>query len=311
MVFKMEKRLYIIESTNEILIQKEINKILKKIPGEYNLIKYDLTINSIEDLIEALDTYDMFLNMKVVLGYNSSFLKEKVDDTFNLNSLLKYLNNPSDNILIFITDKINNRLKLVNDILKYFEVIKPKDLNSETFVKENLEDYQMDYPTIKYFLEKVGSNLENIQEELKKLKLYKLEEKTILKSDIDLITKKNIESSIFDLIEAIIQKNKKRTYELYQYFINNGTEIFQILVLLSNQIRLIYNVKVLSNLSDALISQKLGVKEYPVKLARGKGYAYSKKELLTLLNNLAILDEDIKSGKQLPEICFLTFVMQM
>ena len=169
----------------------------------------------------------------------------------------------------------------------------------------------MDFQTIKYFLGKVGSNLENIREELNKLKSYKLADKVIKKEDIDLVVRKNIESSIFDLIEAIIQKDKAKTYELYQYFINNGTEIFQILVLLSNQIRLIYNVKVLANLSDSEISKKLNVKEYPVKLARGKGYSYRKDELLKLLKSLAILDEDIKSGRQLPDICFLTFVMQM
>ena len=84
-----------------------------------------------------------------------------------------------------------------------------------------------------------------------------------------------------------------------------------ILVLLSNQIRLIYNVKALSYLSDLDISRQLGVKEYPVKLARSKGYSYSKRELLTLLYDLSIIDSDIKSGKQLVDVSFLSFVMQM
>ena len=91
----------------------------------------------------------------------------------------------------------------------------------------------------------------------------------------------------------------------------SGTEIFQIMILLSNQIRLIYNVKSLANLSDFEISKLLEVKEYPVKLARGKAIIYKKSELLNLLYNLARLDEDIKSGKQLIEVAFLAFIMQM
>ena len=83
------------------------------------------------------------------------------------------------------------------------------------------------------------------------------------------------------------------------------------MILLSNQIRLIYNVKILNNLSDIEISNLLEVKEYPVKLARSKALMYKKDELLNLLYNLAKIDEDIKSGKQLIDVAFLSFIMQM
>ena len=304
----MEK-LYIIESDNQTLINKEIDKIEKNIKGEFELIKYDLEINTIDDVIESLDTYGLFSNKKIVLAYNPPFLVQKQED--NLDKFFKYLDNPSDNILILITPKINNVLKVVKNINKYFKIIKLNDINLEGFVKDNLEDYKMDRMTLMYFLSKVSKDLNAILTELDKLKMYKLDSKVILKEDIDLVTRESFENTIFDLIEAIIKKDKKKSYELYNHFISSGTEIFQILVLVSNQIRLIYNVKVLNTMSDSKISEILGVKEYPVKLARGKGINYSKKELLSLLHKLAILDQDIKSGKQLPNICFLTFVMEM
>lgn len=304
----MEK-LYIIESDNQTLINKEIDKIEKSIKGEFELIKYDLEINTIDDVIESLDTYGLFSNKKIVLAYNPPFLVQKQEDS--LDKFFKYLDNPSDNILILITPKINNVLKVVKTINKYFKIIKLNDINLEGFVKDNLEDYKMDRITLMYFLSKVSKDLNAILTELDKLKMYKLDNKVILKEDIDLVTRESFENTIFDLIEAIIKKDKKKSYELYNHFISSGTEIFQILVLVSNQIRLIYNVKVLNTMPDSKISEILGVKEYPVKLARGKGINYSKKELLSLLHKLAILDQDIKSGKQLPNICFLTFVMEM
>ena len=304
-------KLLIIEGDNDILIEKEINKLLKKLQEDYDLIKFDLENNLIEDVIEALDTYDMFFRKKVVVLLNPIFLNNKMDDTFNQQIFLKYLENPSENILILVTDKINNRLKLTSTILKYFKIVKIKEVSTFDFVRENLEDYQMDNMTINYFLNKVGSNFQTIKEELQKLKSYTISTKKITKSDIDMISNQNIEATIFDLIDAIIKKDKKKSYLLYEHFINNGTEIFPIIIMLSNQIRLIYNVKILSNLSDSMIASKLGVKEYPVKLARGKGYSYTKRELLYLLKELATIDEDIKSGKQLPNICFLSFVRQM
>ncbi len=304
----MEK-LYIIEGDNEFLISQEISKIKNQSKEERELIKFDLTINPIDDVIETLDTYGLFSTSKIVVGYNPPFLTQKTD--FNEAKFLKYIKNPSDNILILVTPKLNNVLKIVKTIKEYFKIITLSDINLENYVKDNLEDYKMDKVTINYFLSKVGKDLYKVNSELTKLKMYKLDTKTISKEDIDLTVRETIENTIFDLIDAIIKKDKVKSYNLYNHFIESGTEVFQILVLLSNQIRLIYNVKVLNRLSDSKISETLGVKEYPVKLARSKGLTYSKKELLTLLYKLAIMDKDIKSGKQLPNISFLTFVMEM
>ena len=307
----MNNKLYLIEGLNDVLIQKEIDKIiLDNKNDEVEVIRYDLTENLIDVEIEDLDTYDMFLKQKIVICTNPVFLQEK-DENFNTLKFEKYIKNPSDNILIIVTNKLNNRLKIVNLVNSYFKLIKIKEISYDNFVKENIKGYKMDNLTIRYFLNKVGKDYNMILQELIKLKNYKLDTKVITNSDIDLITNQNIEASIFDLIDAIIKKDKVKSYELYNHFINNGTEVFQILILLSNQIRLIYNVKVLSHLSDFEISNKLGVKEYPVKLARTKGFSYKKGELLNLLYDLSIIDEDIKSGKQLIDISLLTFVMQM
>ena len=301
-------KLILIESENSVLIQREIDNILKKLT-DYEKIQYDLLETSFDLVIEDLDTYDMILKQKVVICYNPIFLNEKID--FNEEKFLKYINNPSDNILIIVANKLNNRLKLVNLVKNSFRVITIKELSYSSFVNMNLDGYKMDNQVINYFLNKVGTNYNIIENELTKLKLYKSDSMIIKKEDVDLITNKNIESSIFDLIDAIVKKNKNVVYELYLHFLNNGVEIMQIMILLANQIRLIYDVKVLCNLSDNEISNMLSVHEYPVKLARGKGINYSKKELLNLLYNLSILDEDIKSNNCLENISFLTFIMQM
>ena len=301
-------KLILIEGENPVLIQKEIDKIINKLTN-YELIKYDLNEIEFNKIIEDLDTYDMFLKQKVIIGYNPLFLIEKTD--FKEDKLLKYINNPSDNILILVVNKLNNRLKLVTEIKKVFKIITIKNIDYNTFIENNLEDYKMDKSTIQYFLNKVGQNYNIIESELEKLKLYKVDKKIITKEDIDLVSNRNIESSIFDLIDSIVKKDKKKVYELYEHFLSSGTEIIQIMIMLANQIRLIYNVKVLNRLSDSEISNLLEVHEYPVKLARNKGYNYSKKELLNMLYNLAILDEDIKSNKCLQNISFLTFIMQI
>ena len=302
-------KLILIEGTNNNLIEEEINNILKKLTN-YEYIKYDLNNVFIDNVIEDLDTYNMFLKQKAIVCTNPLFLNEKIEN-FPEKKFLKYVNNPSDNILILVTNKLNKRLKLVTTIKNNFKIIQIKEINIHTYLKKYLDNYEMDTQTINYFINKVGTNLDNLKQELNKLKSYKLIDKVITKQDIDFICNKNIESSIFELIEAIINKDKIKSYELYNHFLNNGTEIFQIMTLLANQIRLIYNVKALNNLNNLEISKLLEVHEYPVKLAREKSYKYTKQELLNIIYELAKMDEDIKNGLCLPNISFLAFIMQM
>lgn len=304
----MEK-LYLIEGDNQILIDKEINKIIGN-NKDLDIIKYNLEEKTIDDVIETLDTYDMFERTKLVIAQNPPFYANLVED-FNYDKFLKYLENPSNNTLIIVTNKINNRLKIVKETIKYFNYLKLDNINVNSFIKNNIKDYKMDSNTTNYFINTVGNDLNIIENELNKLKLFKLDNKIIEKKDIDLICRHNFENTIFDLIDAIIKRDKSKVIDLYDYFLSNGTEVFQILVLLSNQIRLMYNVKVLSRMRDSEIASILDVKEYPVKLARGKGYNYKEEELLNILYNLGTIDEDIKSGKQIPNISLISYILKM
>ena len=127
-------KLILIEGENPVLIQKEIAKIINKLTN-YELIKYDLNEIEFNKIIEDLDTYDMFLKQKVIIGYNPLFLVEKTD--FKEDKLLKYINNPSDNILILVVNKLNNRLKLVTEIKKVFKIITIKNIDYNTFIQGN------------------------------------------------------------------------------------------------------------------------------------------------------------------------------
>ena len=66
---------YLIENDNLKLIEKENKKILDKHNFSYDeLIKYDLSTIKTTTLINELDTYSIFQDKKVVLGYDAVFL---------------------------------------------------------------------------------------------------------------------------------------------------------------------------------------------------------------------------------------------
>ena len=94
--------------------------------------------------------------------------------------------------------------------------------------------------------------------------------------------------------------------------VNYGEDIFKIFVSLSNQIRLIYQVKTLKNLTNEEIQEKLKLKNIKqVSALRYKIDKYTNNELISYLHKLAIMDEQLKLGKSIDEIVFPTFIASL
>ena len=289
---------YVIASTDKITLEEKIKELNKD--GNSEVVYYSLLEVNIERLIEDLDTINFLTSSKIIVGTDAFFLsseKVKCDIEHNLDLLEKYLDNPNkDNYLILVTDTLDKRKKIVSSILSKCELIEElTDIDS--IIKKHLEDYKMDTRSISLLKEYCSNNNERIINELEKLKLYKLEEKTITSEDIKEIVREDLDDNIFHFVDSILDSNKEYAFKMYHNFLLNGETVVKMIALLSNKIRLIYQVKVLSNLSDKDISSMLKVHEYPVKLARGKSYKYSLEKLEEDLYKLAKLDLDIKSGE--------------
>ena len=171
--------------------------------------------------------------------------------------------------------------------------------NNISIVKEFFDGYKISDEDVKYLIDRVGDNLSIIYQESEKLKIYKIEDKVIDKNDIDTITTKAYDLDIFHLIENIVLKNKEKALESYNELIKNGEEPIKIIILLSNQFRLIFQSKKLYMMgySELNISQKLKVHPYAIKKALEKTRNFKEEKLIEYLYKLAILDENIKKGK--------------
>ena len=78
----MNCKLYILEGENEFLIQKEIDLLIKKAnlkKEDLEFISYNLLDTNLDNVVEDLDTYNMFLKKKVITVTNPIFLEEKRD----------------------------------------------------------------------------------------------------------------------------------------------------------------------------------------------------------------------------------------
>lgn len=306
--------LYFIETNNLMLLEKQVNKILKQNKfDESLLIKYDLSETSTLTLINELDTYSIFQDKKAVLGYDAVFLTtSKSEIEQNIKVLEDYINNPNkDNILILACSKLDGKKNICKLIKNKFNIIE-LEIDYKKYIKEELEEYKMDNSTIEYFLSLTGEDLQRIENELNKLKCLKIETKEITLKDVKEVVIPRNDDSIYDLMDALVKKDKQRSFKIYNDLINNKTEVIKILINLSYQFRLIYQVKVLEYMSDSEIGDILNIKNpKQIKAIRYKTRNFSEFELIDNLHKLSILDEKIKTSKGKGEIEFPMFIANL
>ena len=87
-----------------------------------------------------------------------------------------------------------------------------------------------------------------LSQEINKLMLYKKDDKKIISSDIEELVCRPIVDNVFELIDAVIKKDIKKIFDLYNRLLFQGEEPIKIIVILANQFRLIYQVKRLKKL---------------------------------------------------------------
>lgn len=307
--------IYLIYGDEEYLINNEINKLKEKY-STYDIVTYDMLEQNISDAIEDASMISLFSTAKLIICYNCYFLTaSKCDIDHDIESLMKYIKNDSDSIIILtVNDEVDNRKKIVKELNK-FNVIKCdklKDYELKKFVIEQCKfnSFKIEEDAIKLFLEKLTNNLYIITNELNKLFIYK-NDKIITKLDIDNITSRVINTNIFDLINSIVEKDIDKSLRLYDDLVIINEEEIKLIVTLANQFRLIYQVKTMfkSGYSELDMSKKLDVHPYRIKLANNVNVSVN--ECLIYIKQLSILDEEIKSGIIDKKSGFIKFILDL
>ena len=304
---------YLLYGNKEFQINEEIKKISQNI-DEMNISKYDLNNDPLSLAIEDAETFSLFSNQKLVIIDNANMFTGSTAKDSEL--IEKYLNNINKNtilILIVHNDKLDTRKKITKLIKKVGKVLEFNDeLDVTSLVRKLLKDYNIDYKTIKLFIDRVGNNPLIIKNEINKIKIYKDQDKTITDEDILNLTTKLIEIDIFKLIDYIVKKDKEKALELYYEMLKMNEEPIKIIVILANQFRIMYQSKELlkKGYSEKDIASILKIHPYRVKLAIQNSRNYTSETLLKYLNNLANIDIGIKTGTLNKDLALELFILK-
>lgn len=296
------KNFYLIYGVDRSIINNELNKVIKKL-GYEDIVRYDMANSNLVDVIEDLESSGLFSSNKIIIMDDCYFLgaNKSIDELERLEGYIEHYNPDNYCIMLAYMEKPDTRKKIYKLLKTNAEVIEQVKIDDKyliNYVSKKLQEdgYKMD--DVNYFVNKIGINLYNADNELNKLMMYKLDSHVITNEDIDKVTIRSIEEEIFSLTDAVIMRDVKKSLKLLDEFLSKDYEEIQIIMLLASQFRFLFQVKRLlgKGKSEAEIARVLGANPYRVKFTVKKLYAYTEDMLLDYITRLAKMDHDIKLG---------------
>ncbi|MHB1679396.1 MAG: DNA polymerase III subunit delta [bacterium] len=256
--------IYFFYGEDEFRINKEIEKIKLKYLQENQIdFNFDRISNpSTADILNIADSYPVIADKRIIL------IDSFEDALLNDEDLTEYANNPSPtSIIIFYKNapKLNENNSFLKTLKpkKYFKLIKIRPLYDSELPKYIAEmcrekNINMNEETIYYFLRITGGNLYNINNELDKISnsfnnvinnnnviSNAKNQKQITLKDIKSLITVSRAFTVFDLIDAIIDKDFKKAYNIFSLIYEEGEEPVKIISILYTEIKKIHKGKLM------------------------------------------------------------------
>lgn len=253
----------------------------------------------VREVIDLAETMPFFAERRVFVFENTGFFKSAAGA--ELADYLKEL--PETAYFLFVEEEVDKRGKM-------YKAVKSKGRAVELpFQDENTlkrwvagqigrENKRITETALVYFLNKVGIDMGNITKELEKLFCYALERDVITREDIDAVCVTQISNHIFDMVNAVAEKQQKKALDLYYELLALKEPPMRILFLLTRQYRGLYQVKQLAQKGYGRkeIAEKAGLHPFAVGKYMEQAKRFQVKELRAILEDSVDIEQRVKTG---------------
>ncbi len=296
------KQVYLLCGEEAYLRRQYRDRVKKALLGDGNL----MNLNCFEgkgivpgEVIDLAQTMPFLAERRVLVIENSGFFKRGGE------ALAEYLADPATSAyFLFVETEIDKRSRLYKAAAARGRVIECKTPDEgvlkrwvvELLAKENKRITQRD---LDLFLEKTGTDMENIRGEVEKLVCYCLDREAVSAQDIEAVCVRQIGSRIFDMVEAVADKKQRRAMELYYDLLTLKEPPMRILFLIARQFNLLLQVKELKNkgYDTRSIGEKVGLKGFIAGKYVSQAAKFKEAELRQALTDCVETEEAVKTGR--------------
>ncbi len=254
---------------------------------------------NIKEVIDLSETLPFFSERRLIVLENTGFLKNASPE---LADYLKEM--PESTAMIFVESEVDKRGKLYKAIQKQGRAVELGKQDESALLRWiagsiKREGKQVSESTIRFFLTKVGTDMENIQKELEKLFCYTLDESVITREDVDMICTQQISNQIFEMVNAVAERQQKKALDFYYDLLALKEPPMRILFLLARQFKLLLEVKSLDKQGYAKkeIASKTGLLPFVVGKYQEQARVFSRKQLRMILEECVEIEESVKTGR--------------
>ena len=302
-----KKNIYLLYGEEKYDLNKKITSIKKefdKVENGVNL--FYITKDNIDTLKDVLTEVTFFGSHKLVIIKETN-LKFDVE-------MLKDID--EDIVVVIVEESIDKRLSSYKTLSKIAQVHEFKVLDRRamtTYVYDLLKRYNLNttFDTADYFVEVCGLDKNNNINEIKKLVIYMDDNKNLTKEIIDKVCSKTLNAKIFDVLNKIVNKDKKNAISALDDILKQKESIIKIYIMLYKQIKQMYMIKYLKQKNETDIATKLGIHPYTFKLLNVTCDKYTLNKLKQIMYMFDEYDEKTKNGEMDFEIGLKKIICSM
>lgn len=309
------KHAYLLYGEEQYLIRQYRDKIVKAAVPEGDTMNFTAFsgdgINP-KEIIDLAETLPFFADSRLILIEDSGFFKKSPEE------LAEYFAEvPETTRFLFVEKEVDKRSKLYKALTKMGNAVEFKQQTDEILsrwvggrIKKEGKNITRDAYNL--FIQKTGTDMENIDKELEKLICYCLDKEIIEPADVEAVTTEQISNKIFEMVDAISTHQQKKALELYYDLLALKEPPMRILFLITRQFQILLTVKVMTNkgFGNKDIASKAGCPEWAVKKYQSQARSYSVEQLKGALEQGGSYEEAVKTGKMNDQMAVELFLIE-
>lgn len=296
------RQIYLLYGEEDYLTLLYRDKLLKALVSEgdtLNYSRYEGKDIRVREVIDLCETIPFPAERRVILFENSGFFKNKCDE------LADYLPRIPDYLyLIFVEKQVDKRsrmYKALKDKGRAVEFSLPDDDTLLKWIATILAKSGRKIRTndAGILLQRTGSDMGNIKNELEKLIGYTEGRDMVTMADIDAVCTNRAENRVFEMVRAVADKDRKKALSLYEDLLALREPPMKILYNLTKEFRRMLLIKKMERegTSQNEIAAVLSIKPFAVQKSSRCARRYTVSALEKILEEFADADEDVKTGR--------------
>ncbi len=280
--------------TNDFMLRQALQQLRGDFVKEYTdmgLEQYDgqdVDPKQLPSILQALP----FLVARRMIIFRQPSAQKVVQEAFE--QLLDSVSDATD--LIIVEPKLDKRTSYYKALQKQTDFREFKELDEHQLAqwlvaRAKAQEGSLSSADATYLVRRVGANQLLLSNEVQKLLSYQPQ---VTRQTIDELTEPNPQSSVFDLVDAALAGNKKRTVALYHEQRQQKVEPMAIMGMLAWQLHILALVKTAGERSPSAIASQAKVSPYVVSKTQNVARNCTLTDVKTWIHQASLLDIRLK-----------------